>query len=103
MAELSLRRSESRVSTRAVFVATIFTGSFLLFLVQPLFGRMILPRLGGAPAVWNTAMLFYQGMLLLGYLYAHRIARWPMARQLATHLGLFAIAALTLPVGLSGL
>lgn len=103
MTEISLSAETPRVSTRALFVATIFLGSFLLFLVQPMFGRMILPKLGGAPAVWNTAMLFYQGMLLLGYLYAHWLSRRPAERQLPLHLLLFAAAAATLPVGLSGL
>ena len=49
---------------RLLFVATILTGSFLLFLVQPMVARMALPRLGGAPAVWNSAMLVYQTLLL---------------------------------------
>ena len=51
---------------RARFVATIFVGSFLLFLVQPMIARMALPRLGGAPSVWNSAMLVYQALLLAG-------------------------------------
>ena len=55
---------------RALFVATILTGSFLLFLVQPMVARMALPRLGGAPNVWNSAMLVYQALLLAGYGYA---------------------------------
>ena len=102
MGELTIRRAPPLATTRIAFVATIFAGSFLLFLVQPMFGRMILPRLGGAPSVWNTAMLFYQGMLLLGYLYAHRLSRLPLKRQLAVHGALFALAALSLPVGLAG-
>ena len=65
---------------RLLFVATILAGSFLLFLVQPLVARMALPRLGGAPAVWNSAMLVYQALLLGGYAYAHAIGRWPIAR-----------------------
>src|SRR5437660_12755821 len=53
--------------TRTRFVATIFVGSFLLFLVQPMIARLALPRLGGAPSVWNSAMLVYQALLLGGY------------------------------------
>lgn len=102
MGELTITRAPALATTRMAFVATIFAGSFLLFLVQPMFGRMILPRLGGAPSVWNTAMLFYQGMLLLGYLYAHRLSRLPLKRQLAVHGAMFALAALSLPVGLAG-
>src|SRR5690606_24157142 len=58
---------------RWLFAATILTGSFLLFLVQPMVARMALPRLGGAPNVWNSAMLVYQALLLGGYAYAHGI------------------------------
>jgi hypothetical protein len=82
------------------FVVTIFVGSFLLFLVQPMVARMALPRLGGAPAVWNSAMLVYQALLLAGYAYAHWLGRAALRRQAAIHLTLFAIAALTLPIGL---
>jgi len=60
---------------RTMFVVTILTGSFLLFLVQPMVARMALPRLGGAPAVWNSAMLVYQALLLAGYAYAHWLGR----------------------------
>jgi SAM-dependent methyltransferase len=82
------------------FVATIFVGSFLLFLVQPMIARMALPRLGGAPAVWNSAMLVYQALLLAGYAYAHWLGRAALRRQAWIHLALFALAALTLPIGL---
>lgn len=85
---------------RGLFVATILTGSFLLFLVQPMVARMALPRLGGAPNVWNSAMLVYQALLLAGYWYAHRLSRQPLARQVRMHLALYAVAVLTLPVGL---
>ncbi len=87
-------------ANRALFVATILTGSFLLFLVQPMIARMALPRLGGAPNVWNSAMLVYQALLLAGYFYAHRLSRLRFALQTKIHLGLFVLAALTLPVGL---
>ena len=87
--------------TRALFTATILTGSFLLFLIQPMFARMVLPALGGAPAVWNSALLFYQAALLGGYVYAHALARLAPGAQLAIHLGLFALAALTLPVAVA--
>ena len=92
---------ERRGSTRALFVATVFAGSFLLFLMQPMVARMALPRLGGAPAVWNSAMLVYQALLLGGYAYAHLLGRLPPARQGLVHLLLFALAALWLPLGLA--
>ncbi|MCZ8325651.1 MAG: hypothetical protein O9283_10360 [Sphingomonadaceae bacterium] len=89
--------------SRTLFVTTILAGSFLLFLIQPLVARMALPRLGGAPNVWNSAMLVYQALLLAGYFYAHRLARLPLRRQAQVHLTLFALAALTLPIALADL
>jgi hypothetical protein len=83
-----------------MFVATILTGSFLLFLVQPMVARMALPRLGGAPAVWNSAMLVYQALLLAGYAYAHWLGRVRPRAQAAIHLGVLIVAALWLPIGL---
>ena len=71
---------------RGLFVLTIFTGSFLLFLVQPMVARMALPKLGGAPAVWNSAMLVYHALLLAGYSYAHRLSREAPKRQAGVHL-----------------
>ena len=87
-------------SVRARFVATIFTSSFLLFLVQPMIARMALPRLGGAPSVWNSAMLVYQLLLLAGYAYAHWLDRFRPRRQAIVHVGLLVLAGLTLPIGL---
>lgn len=88
---------------RWLFVATILTGSFLLFLVQPMVARMALPQLGGAPAVWNSAMLVYQALLLAGYAYAHFIARFALRKQAAIHLAVLLLAALTLPIALADL
>jgi hypothetical protein len=84
-----------------LFGATIFVGASLLFLVQPMFARMTLPLLGGAPAVWNTAMVFYQAALLGGYAYAHLATRrLPARRQAVLHLGVLLLALLPLPIGL---
>lgn len=88
---------------RPLFVATVLTGSFLLFVVQPMVARMALPQLGGAPNVWNSAMLVYQALLLGGYAYAHLLSRWPVARQATVHLALLVLAALTLPIHLASL
>lgn len=90
-------------SRRPLFVAAILVGSFLLFLVQPLMARLALPRLGGTPNVWNSAMLVYQALLLGGYAYAHVIGRLALRRQLMLHIGLLALAALTLPLALADL
>ena len=90
-------------NSRALFLITILTGSFLLFLVQPMIARMALPRLGGAPAVWNSAMLVYQALLLAGYAYAHRLTQTSPRRQAIIHIILFAVAILWLPIGLANL
>jgi SAM-dependent methyltransferase len=85
---------------RPLFVLTIVTGSFLLFLTQPMIARMALPRVGGAPSVWNSAMLVYQLLLLAGYAYAHGLSYLRPRLQSGIHLAVFAIAALFLPIGL---
>jgi hypothetical protein len=85
---------------RALFVATILTGSFLLFLVQPMVARMALPLLGGAPNVWNSAMLVYQALLLAGYGYAHVLGRMPVRKAAKIHVVLLFVAAVTLPISL---
>ncbi len=89
-------------SSRWLFTLTILVGSFLLFLVQPMVARMALPRLGGAPAVWNSAMLVYQGLLLGGYAWAHWLGRFAIRRQLMLHGGLLLIAVVlsVFPIGL---
>jgi hypothetical protein len=91
----------SVATSRTRFVATIFVGSFLLFLVQPMIARMALPRLGGAPSVWNSAMLVYQSLLLAGYAYAHWLGRLRPKAQASVHVVLLVLAGLTLPIGLS--
>lgn len=86
---------------RWLFVLTILVGSFLLFQVQPMVARMVLPKLGGAPAVWNSAMLVYQALLLGGYAYAHWLGRFGIRRQAMIHIALFVLAALWLPLGIA--
>jgi len=81
------------------FALTIFTGAFLLFLVQPLIGKYILPWFGGTPGVWTTCMLFFQLVLLGGYAYAHFASRWLKPRQQAVvHLVLLIAAVAVLPI-----
>jgi len=75
---------------RLLFAITIFLGAFLLFLVEPIAARQLLPVLGGSAAVWITCLVFFQTALLLGYLYAHWLARRPSA---VLHLLLLAVAA----------
>lgn len=95
--------SESAAPRRWLFAVTILTGSFLLFLVQPLVARLALPRLGGAPNVWNSAMLVYQALLLGGYAYAHALSRLAVGRQAMIHVALLVAAAFTLPITLPAL
>ena len=81
------------------FALTIFTGAFLLFQVQPLIAKFILPWFGGGPGVWTTCMLFFQVLLLGGYAYAHLISRWLKPRaQALVHLALLAAALALLPI-----
>lgn len=69
-----------------LYAATIFLSAFLLFQIQPLIGRIVLPRFGGVAAVWTTCMLFFQALLLLGYAYAHWSIQWLTPRtQRALH------------------
>jgi SAM-dependent methyltransferase len=101
MATIAQREgSEARAAPRWLFTLVIFTGSFLLFLVQPMLARMALPKLGGAPAVWNSAMLVYQALLLAGYAYAHWLGRLGSRAQVAVHLLVLLLAALSLPLSL---
>jgi hypothetical protein len=97
----ALRGRRAGTILLAVFTATLFLSALLLFSVQPIFAKMILPRLGGAPSVWAVSMCFFQAALLAGYAYAFCLNRWLSDGQaLALHLGLMALAALTLPFGL---
>jgi len=84
-----------------LFSLAALTSAFLLFWVEPLFAKLVLPLLGGSPAVWNTCLMFFQAMLLLGYLYAHVSSRYLDARRQALmHVGLLAFALLSLPVAI---
>lgn len=86
----------------AAFVGAIFTSAFLLFAVQPMFTKMVLPLLGGSPGVWSVAMVFFQSLLLAGYAYAHLSTKFLSLRlAIAVHVGLFLLTAITLPIGIS--
>jgi len=77
----------------AAFGVTIVLSAFLLFQVQPLISKAILPWFGGCPAVWTTCMLFFQVVLFAGYLYAHLLQRGlPPRRQVAVHVALVVVA-----------
>jgi spermidine synthase len=88
-------------SPALLYAVTLLISALLMFSLQPLFGKLLLPLLGGSPAVWNTCMVFYQSLLFLGYLYAHELTtRLARQRQLQIHSVLLIFGLLALPVGL---
>src|ERR1700728_4361974 len=85
-----------------VYTAAIFVSALLLFSVQPLFTKMVLPRLGGSPAVWSVAMVFFQSLLLGGYAYAHYLMQLRNRMiPVVVHLVLLVVALLTLPLSIA--
>jgi hypothetical protein len=81
-----------------LYSLTIFLSAFLLFEVQPIIAKMILPWFGGSSAVWSTCMLFFQVILLLGYLYAHGIHRLAPRRQAMVHIAVLVASLISLPI-----
>src|ERR1017187_2673291 len=82
-----------------LYALTIVVSAFLLFQVQPVIAKIILPWFGGSAAVWTVCMLFFQMALLLGYLYAHALVRYLKPRtQMLVHAGLLLVSALALPI-----
>jgi hypothetical protein len=93
--------ADRNLSLIFLFAATLFTSASLMFVLQPLFGKILLPLLGGSPAVWNTCMVFYQSILFLGYLYAHYLStRYSQHRQILIHTSLILLSFLALPLAL---
>ena len=96
-----LDRLRAHAVVLALFSGTMFLSALLLFSVQPVFAKMVLPKLGGSPSVWAISMCFFQAVLLAGYCYAHVLNRWiPIKRTPLVHLGLLSAATLALPFGL---
>src|ERR1700730_3027867 len=84
------------------YTAAIFVSALLLFSVQPLFTKMVLPRLGGSPAVWSVALVFFQSMLLAGYAYAHILMQKARpTTAIIVHLVLMVLAATMLPLSIA--
>ena len=105
MNEIVMRSGFARLRDEAatlwIFAATLLLSAFLLFSVQPIFAKMVLPKLGGSPSVWAISMCFFQAVLLAGYCYAWAINRFaPPRKAPLLHLALLAAAALALPFGL---
>lgn len=91
--------NHQRTNAMLLFAATIFSSAFLLFQVQPVISKYILPWFGGSPAVWSTCMLFFQVVLFAGYVYAHLTTQYLSPRKQAVlHIGLLILAAGLLPI-----
>src|ERR1700704_1378897 len=94
--------NSSSVLVISIYTAAIFLSAALLFAVQPMFTKMVLPRFGGSPSVWSVALVFFQGILLLGYAYADiltRFVRSPLA--LLVHLSVMLGGAIFLPLAIA--
>src|ERR1700681_3359050 len=93
--------AQSRDALLATFIAAIFLSAALLFQIEPMFTKIVLPRLGGSPSVWSVAMVFFQTMLLAGYAYAHVLPRCAPGRpSILIHLAVMALAAMSLPLAI---
>ena len=91
-------------TTPLIFALAIFTSAMLVFSVQPMITKLVLPVLGGSPSVWNTAMVFFQTGLLAGYAYAHLLQRLSSLKlQVGVHVALLVVAATFLPLRVNGL
>lgn len=87
-----------------IFPAATFVSAVLMFILQPLFAKMLTPIMGGSPAVWNTALVFYQATLLIGYFYAHLITNnFNRQQQFYIHATLLILGALFLPIKITSL
>src|SRR5260370_7232628 len=85
-----------------LFALTLFLSAALLFLIEPMIAKMILPRFGGTPAVWITCMVFFQAALLAGYSYAHLATKWlGLRRQAGLHVLWLLLPAVSLPIGVA--
>ena len=98
----SVHRSVPLALVMGVFTLSIFLSAMLLFSVQPMFTKMTLPLLGGASNVWNTAMVFFQGTLLGGYLYAHLISKhFQLKAQIIIHSLILSLGLFFLPLAIA--
>jgi len=101
ISQLAAQNQHSDKNLIILYSITLFVNAALLFIIEPMVAKMILPFLGGSPAVWNASLVFYQGCLLVGYAYAHYGSSWLGSKRHAfVHLGLVFAAILLLPVAL---
>lgn len=102
-APVAITAEKPAVVPTILFSSTIFLGAFLLFLLEPLFAKLILPRFGGSAAVWAVCLVFFQSALLLGYVYGDYVARrLPSQRQAPVHTTLLLVSLLFLPLAPRG-
>ncbi len=95
-------KSRSSLTLVSVFILSIFLSATLLFSVQPLFAKLVLPLLGGSSSVWNTAMVFFQGMLLGGYIYAHLVSKYlKLPHQIICHTIILSLGLFFLPLAIA--
>ncbi len=96
-------RTVPAAALQVLFASTMFVSAGLLFVVEPMIARMILPVLGGSPSVWSTCLVFFQAVLLAGYAYAHLLTRaLPLRGQVCLHAGILAASFLSLPMAMDG-
>jgi SAM-dependent methyltransferase len=104
MTTLDSAPSRRRGGPEALFAVTVFASAALVFLVEPMVAKLVLPRLGGSPSVWNTSLAFFQGALLAGYGYAHALQRLRSLRaQALAHGAALLVAAFALPLRINEL
>ncbi len=102
VAEASAGESTKGRGALIAFGGALFLSATLLFAVQPMFAKMVLPRLGGAPGVWSVALVFFQGVLLAGYAYAHLLIRFAGARAgVLIHIAVLVLGGVFLPLALA--
>ncbi len=99
----SLGATRRMTATVPIYTVTLFLSAFLLFGIQPMFAKMVLPKLGGSPGVWSVAMVFFQTVLLAGYGYAHwLVSRFTVRRAALVHIALMvAVLLVGLPIGIA--
>ncbi|WP_371397352.1 spermidine synthase [Fretibacter rubidus] len=96
------RQKQSALAMISVFTLAILLSAVLLFSVQPMFTKLVLPLLGGSSNVWNTAMVFFQAVLLLGYIYAHVITKYlPLKAQIIIHMAVLGLGCFFLPLSIA--
>src|SRR5919197_5155690 len=96
------RAARTRPLLLTTFIAAVVLSASLLFMVQPMFTKLVLPRFGGAPSVWSVAIVFFQTALLAGYAYAHWLTRYAPGRpSVAIHLVVTGAAMFVLPLSIA--